>query len=87
MLPYVFGMYNHVGMEFRLRKDEIPVVDYPTSHNWRQTGLSLIENILSLPNLFDNHRPKTMLQRIKMHEPAFTNTTLQGEYQKLWGFD
>lgn len=85
MLPFLLGTYTHVGMEFRLRGGQVPVVDYPTSHKWTQTGLGIFENMLSLPQVLTYHTTKLMLQRIKVHEASFTDTTLQQEYQVMWG--
>jgi len=85
MLPYLLGKYNHVGVEIRLRKNEIPILDYPTSHTWTQSGLNVVENALSLGKALYYHNPEVMLTRIKAGAMAFNNTSLQQEYQTIWG--
>ncbi|KAL7531672.1 hypothetical protein ACHAXR_004168 [Thalassiosira sp. AJA248-18] len=85
MNPYLLGKYNHVGVEIRLRKDEIPIIDYPTSHTWTQSGLNVVENVVSTARILHYHSTEVMLQRIVANTMAFNNTSLQQEYQMIWG--
>jgi hypothetical protein len=84
-LPYLAGSYKHVGMEIRLRRKKPPVFDYPTHHSWKQTGQNLWDSITSLPEALKYHSCSEMLKRIGHAEPAMRATTLQDEYQRMWG--
>jgi hypothetical protein len=83
-LPSLGRTYKHVGMEIRLRRKQAPVVDYPTTQNWRQARQNMWDFITSLPEVLKYHSCDEMLTRIRRAEPAMRATSLQDEYQHFW---
>jgi hypothetical protein len=72
-------------MEIRLRREKPPVVDYPTTHSWEQKGQNLWDAITSLPEALTYHSCGEMMKRIRHAEPAMRATSVESEYQRMWG--
>jgi hypothetical protein len=83
----MFGTYKHVGMEIRLRRRKMPVVDYPLTNNWKQSGESFWDAITSLIEALKYHSCREMMERIRHAGQAMRATSVHNEYHVLLGTD
>ena len=79
--------YYHVGMDIALMGKNSPshVIDYPTSHNWKQQREGIFQAILTLPLALEKHSNREVLKLMRNAKKAFSATTLEDEYAMMWG--
>jgi len=88
MLPFMGGLYKHVGLGMKLRFKSLPIrLDYPLYDGWRMQSntVSLWQRILAIPEAARYHGCSLVRDRLKLADVALLATTLEGEYQKMWG--
>lgn len=88
MAPYLNGKYRHVGLGIAFRPTRSglpPVLDYPSYSRWSKMGVSLWENILSLPDAFRLHGYSLVRLRLTYYAKHFSKMCLEDEYHQVWG--
>jgi hypothetical protein len=86
-LPWMLGLYRHVGVQIRLDYTASPNIDYPIKENWFQNSNSYVEHIASSREFLKYHDCSEMFRRIKRAEYAFNSTSLNREYRGLWAIE
>ena len=79
--------YYHVGMDIALMGKNSPshVIDYPTTHNWKQQREGIFQAIRTLPLALEKHSNREVLKLMRNAKKAFSATTLEDEYAMMWG--
>jgi len=88
MLPYAGGAYRHVGLEIKLRIEGLePRLDYPRYEGWTQSSKSVStwQQIVSTADAVKFHGCPLVRRRLKLASEDLVETTLEEEYQKMWG--
>jgi len=88
MLPYIGGMYKHVGLELKLRRRTLPIrFDYPRYEGWTMSSnsVSTWEQITSTIEAVKYHGCQLVRDRLKLAKDTLKETTLDDEYKRMWG--
>jgi hypothetical protein len=84
LVPFMFGMYKHVGLEVTLKGEFStgldPIFDYPIGVSWVQAGPNVFDTIRTLSGALHFHKSSVIYHRLSSWQDLFNCLQLDDIY-------